>query len=101
MQPSVGAAVPASHAAHPPQAPSAAAHAALGRPLETIPGGNTPLASLTAEDAAAFLALSAQQRERAGRLTQAELDAAISRAQTKGHLPPEPEGEEAKELPEP
>jgi len=101
MQPSVGAAVPATHAAHPPQAPSAAAHAALGRPLETIPGGNTPLASLTAEDAAAFLALSAQQRERAGRLTQAELDAAISRAQTKGHLPPEPEGEEAKEPPEP
>lgn len=33
--------------------------------MPTIPGGDIPLASLTAEDAAAFLALSAAQRERA------------------------------------
>ena len=48
-----------------------------GQQLPTIPGGDTPFASLTAEDAAAFMKLSATQRERAGQLSQAELDMAI------------------------
>jgi hypothetical protein len=54
--------------------------------MPTIPGGDTPLASLTAEDAAAFLALSAAQRERAGQLSQEELDASIQRALQKGEF---------------
>ena len=54
--------------------------------MPTIPGGDTPLQSLTAEDAAAFLALSAAQRERAGKLSQEELDASIQRALQKGEF---------------
>eukprot|EP01043_Picozoa_sp_COSAG02_P003165 COSAG02_NODE_75_length_41389_cov_106.665762_39_plen_90_part_00 len=57
-----------------------------GAPMPTIPGGDTPLASLTAEDAAAFMALSAAQRERAGALSQQELDASIQRALQKGEF---------------
>ena len=57
-----------------------------GAPLPTIPGGDTPLASLTAEDAAAFMALSAAQRERAGKLSQEELDASIQRALQRGEF---------------
>lgn len=54
--------------------------------MPTIPGGDTPLASLTAEDAAAFLALSAAQRERAGQLSQEQLDASIQRALERGEF---------------
>ena len=57
-----------------------------GATMPTIPGGDTPLASLTAEDAAAFMALSAAQRERAGKLSQEELDASIQRALQKGEF---------------
>ena len=55
-----------------------------GQALPTIPGGDTPFASLTAEDAAAFLALSSAQRERAGQMTQGELDAAIQKSLARG-----------------
>ena len=68
-----------------------------GQALPTIPGGGTPLASLTAEDAAAFLALSSAQRERAGQMTQGELDAAIQKSLARGGEGLLVEGDEAEE----